>query len=262
MQKTLNQTGLEESEAKVYTALLELGPSSVSEITKKAGITRTLGYHVLEKLGLYGLVDQASGKGKKIIYSAKHPRYLLQRAKNKKNQLERQLKKVEQKIPELISLYNIAEKPIIRYQEGLEGLKNIYSETLESKTEILSIADIEGWDVPDLSKWGKDYNRERSKRKIHEKMLMLDTKTSRDWMKDYRGSFTYTHYRWIKPEQLPQIADFKGEINVYENKVVIALLKKPNRMGIAIESEVLANILKSLFELAWQAGEPVSKNKK
>jgi len=260
MSKSLATIGLEESEAKVYQALLELGPSSVTEITKKAGITRTLGYHLLQKLGIHGLVDQVSGKDKKIIYSAKHPRYLLQHIKNKKNALERKIEEVEQRIPELVSLYNVTDKPVIRYQEGLEGLKNIYSETLESKTEILSIADTDGWDVPDLAKWGKDYNRERSKRKIHERMLMLDTPAGRKWMKDYKGSFTYTHYRWIKPEQLPHIADFNGEINIYENnKVVIVLLKKPNRIGIAIESVVLNNLLKALFELAWQAGKPATK---
>jgi len=260
MPELLTKIGLEESEAKVYQALLELGPSSVSEITKKAGITRTLGYHLLQKLSLYGLVDQTSAKDKKITYSAKHPRYLVQHLKNKKNALERKIEEVEQKLPELLSLYNVTDKPVIRFQEGFEGLKNIYLETLESKTEILSIADIEGWDVPDLAKWGKDYNRERSKRKIHERMLMLDTAAGRKWMKDYKGSLAYTHYRWIKPEQLPHIADFGGEINIYENnKVVIVLLKKPNRIGIAIESVVLNNLLKALFELAWQAGKPASK---
>ncbi len=259
MTNSNNQLSLDDSEEKVYLALLELGPSSVSEITKKAGVTRTLGYYTLDKLGLYGLVERSSGQGKKVVYTAKHPKYLVQYVKNRRNKVERQLKEVEQKIPELVSLYNIADKPTIRYQEGLEGLKNIYSESLESKTEILSIADIDGWDVPELRKWGQDYNRERSKRKIHERILMLDTKVGRDWMKDYKGSYKYTDYRWIKPEQLQQIADFRGEVNVYENKVVIALLKKPKRMGIVIESEVLTNILKSLFELAWQAGEVISK---
>jgi hypothetical protein len=40
----------------------------------------------------------------------------------------------------------------------------------------------------------------------------------------------------------------------------MALLKKPNLMGVMIESSALANILKGLFELAWTQG--VSTNKK
>ena len=260
MLSMLQQIGLEETEAKTYLALLELGPSTVSEITKKAGITRTLGYVVLEKLAIFGLVNEVSGKGAKKIFSAQHPRSLVQYAKNRKNQMERDLTEIEKQLPDLVSLYKFAEKPIIRYAEGPSGVKNIFNETLEAKTEILSILDIEGW-IPEFSSWGKEYNKERSRLKIKERILMLDTKQGREWMKYYKGSFKYTQYRWIKPEQLPGILDFGGEINVYENKVVMALLKKPNQMGILIESTALSNILRALFELAWTVGMSATRRK-
>ncbi len=257
----LQQLGLEESEGKVYVALLELGHATVSEITKKAGITRTLGYHVLEKLGWHGLVDQVSGKGAKIIFSAEHPQRLIQHIKNKKNQWQKTLEKVEQKLPDLVSLYKVADKPVIRYQEGAKGIKGIFSETLETKKEILSILDVEGWDVAEFRQWAKEYNRERSKRKIHERLLLLDTKLARKWMDNYKGSFKYTHYRWIKREQFTGIEDFHGELNICENKVVMALLKQPNRMGVLIESNALSNILRALFELAWHSAKELrSKN--
>ncbi len=259
MSTPLHNLGLEDSEARVYEALLELGPSTVSEVTKKAGITRTLGYDVLDRLALHGLVDRTSGKGSKITYSANHPRSLVQYVTNRKNQWERRVKDVSTLLPELVSLYKIAEKPVVRYQDGVDGVKSIFLETLESTTEILSILDIEGWDVPEFKKWGKDYNKQRSERRIKERILILDTQRGREWMKYYRGSFKYTNYRWIKPDKLPGIADFGGEINVYENKVVMALLKKPNRMGVMVESMALSNILRGLFELAWLQGVPAKK---
>ena len=261
MANLVNDLGLDENEAKVYQALLELGPSTVSQITKKAGITRTFGYQILEKLSIYGLVNRVSGEGAKIRYATEHPRHLVQFIQNRKNQWERRLKEAEQRLPDLILLFKVAEKPIVKYQEGIEGVKNIYSQTLESKEEILSILDIEGWDVPELRQWGKEYNRQRSERKVKERILMLDTPQGRDWIKNYRGSFKYTHYRWIKPEQSPGIKEFGGEINIYENKVVIALLKKPNLMGVLIESTALANILKGLFEWAWTQGIEAKKKK-
>lgn len=256
----LKNLGLEESEAKVYLALLELGPSTVSEITKKAKITRTLGYHVLEKLGWSGLVNRASGKKNKLEYVAEHPRNLVQFVKDKKNSWEKRVEQIQKDLPKLLDLYKIADKPVIKFQDGLTGIKNIFSVTLEAKTEILSILDIEGWDSPELKQFGKNYNKERSHKKIKERILLLDTKPAREWMKYYKGSFKYTHYRWIKPEQLPGIMEFGGEINIYENKVVMALLKKPNQMGVIIENTALANILKAMFELAWQVGIP-AKNK-
>lgn len=259
MDKFIKNSGLDETEAKVYLALLELGPATVSQITKKAGITRTLGYHALQKLGWQGLVNRVSGEGAKIVYGAEHPRRLIQSVKNKQNQLAEQAKEMEQLLPELVSFYKVAEKPVVRYQDGIEGIKAIYEETLESKSEIISILDIEGWEAPEFRDWAKNYNRERSARKINERILFLDTPPGREWMKNYRGSFKYTEYRWIKPEQIPGIKDFSGEIDVFENKVMMALLKKPNAMGVLIESSTLANILKGLFELAWLQGVPARK---
>ena len=79
---------------------------------------------------------------------------------------------------------------------------------------------------------------------------------------DYRGSFKYTEYRWIRPEQIPGIADFGGEMNIYENKVMMAITKKPSSIGIMIESRPLANILKGMFELGWQVARAPKSMKK
>ena len=258
IQDLIKKSGLDETESKVYLALLQLGPATVSEITQKAQITRTLGYHVLQKLGVYGLVDQTSSHGKKIVYSVEHPQRLVQFVKNKKNKWERNLKEIEQGLPDLISSFKIAEKPVIRYQQGVEGIKAIYEETLDSKEEILSILDVEGWSNPEFKSWGENYNYERSRRKIKERVLLLDTPISRKWMKNFKGSFKYTEYRWIKKEQLPGIEDFGGEINIYENKVVMAL-HKPMPIGVIVESKSLSNLLKGLHFLAWNSGIPTKE---
>ncbi|MBI2436729.1 MAG: hypothetical protein HYV41_03240 [Candidatus Magasanikbacteria bacterium] len=261
MENLIKDLGLDENEANVYQALLELGPSTVSQITRKAGITRTFGYQILEKLSVYGFANRVSGEGAKIRFVAEHPRRLVQFIQNRKNQWERRLKEAEDRLPDLVSLYKLADKPTIKYLEGIEGVKSIFIQTLESKEEIFSILDIEGWDIPEFQSWGREYNRERSARKVKERILMYDTPQGREWMDDYRGSFKYTNCRWIKPEDLPGISEFGGEINVYENKVVMALLKKPNIMGVVIESQALSNILKGLFELAWKQGIEVKRKK-
>ena len=260
MLQTLKNLDLEESEAKVYLAMLELGPSTVSEITKKAKITRTLGYHVLKKLNCYGLVNRSFNKKNKIEYLAKHPKNLIQFVKNKKNSWEKKVEEIQQDLPKFLNLYKIAEKPIIKFQSDLTGIKNIFTETLESKTEILSILDIKSWNTSELKQFNKIYNKKQNQKQIKKKILLLDTKANKDWIKHYQKSLKYTKYKFIKPEQLPGILNFEGEINIYENKIVMVLLKKPNQMGIIIENTTLANILKALFELAWQTATPVKKN--
>ena len=171
----IKNSGLSETEAKVYEALLKLGPSLVSDISRSAGISRTLGYHALEKLALHGMVNRVSGLKTRLRFSANHPRSLYQYVTNRANQWERRREAVEGMLPDLVAQFKVANKPTIKYLEGVPGVKEIYSETLDSKTEILSILDIEGWDTPEFKTWGQEYNRERSRRKIHERVLILDT---------------------------------------------------------------------------------------
>jgi sugar-specific transcriptional regulator TrmB len=259
MQNPLEHLGLDKHEASIYQALLELGPSTVTQITKKAGITRTFGYPILEKLSEQGLVSKASGQGKKIHYAAQHPRRLVQYIENRKNQWDRRLKEAENALPDLVSIYKLAEKPTIRFQEGIEGAKSIYMESLESKERILAIADIDGYDIPEFEKWGRDYRNRRNQLKINEQLLLLDTPVSRKWVEGSKGTFRFTDLRWVKREQLPGIADFRGEINIFENKVLMMVVKKPHYMGVIIESKSLSDILKSLFQMAWSQGIPVKK---
>ncbi|MDP2917995.1 MAG: helix-turn-helix domain-containing protein, partial [bacterium] len=56
-QKQLTNLGLSDKEAACYLALLELGPSTVSEIAGLAKINRTTGYDILESLANYGLIS-------------------------------------------------------------------------------------------------------------------------------------------------------------------------------------------------------------
>ena len=107
MSDLLNDLGLDENEGKIYQALLELGPSTVSQITKKASISRTFGYQILEKLSMYGFVNRVSGEGARIRFVAEHPRRLIQFIQNKKNHWERRLKEAEDRLPDLVGLYKI-----------------------------------------------------------------------------------------------------------------------------------------------------------
>ncbi len=259
MYEQLKNIGLEETEAKVYEALLELGPSTVSEIAKKAGITRTLGYPVIDKLNYYGLVDLVSGRGKKKCFVAVHPRGLVQFVKRKEEMWRKRAVETEQLLPDLLSLYKIADKPTIRYQEGVRGIITLFEESLESKTEIFSILDVESWQTPDLWEWAKGYNRERNKRKIKERILILDTPAGRSWIKKFQRIPAYTAYRWIKRDEVSDLLQFGGELNIYEGKLMIALLEKTKRMGIIIESTVLTNIMKVMYELVWRRATPVKK---
>lgn len=255
-------SGLAEKEAKVYLALLELGPSLVTEISAKAGINRTSAYDVLERLVKYNLVTYASGVGVKKRYSAMPPHNLVLFLENQQKRSEKRLAELKEKLPELKMLYREPHKPSIKFFNGLEGVKAIYAETLKSTTEILSIGDCEQWDTPELSAWGKEYNRKRAQNRIHERLLIPEASPKTiHWFNPYPATLKYTQYKILPKNIINYI--FDGEINIYEDKVVIVLLKKPNHLGIMITSADLVKMLKSLFEMAWLAsGEEYPKKAK
>ncbi len=71
--KKLEEIGLNEKEAKVYIATLELGEGSASEIAKKSEVNRATTYFILEKLIKMGLVSTSN----KEIYKNLSPKTYL-----------------------------------------------------------------------------------------------------------------------------------------------------------------------------------------
>ncbi|MDD5290120.1 MAG: helix-turn-helix domain-containing protein [Patescibacteria group bacterium] len=253
MLNLLIKLGLDENEAKIYLALLELGPALVTEIGQKADVGRTTCYDVLERLVKHNLVTYASGQAAKRKYSAMPPHNLVGFLERKHRQQEKQLVELKEKMPELKMLYKETERPTVKFFEGVEGVKSIYAETLKAKGEILSVGDCEEWDTPELSVWGANYNRQRSKLKIKERVIIPAGEKTINWFIDYPTTKKYTEFRILPKEKINYL--FYSEINIYDDKVVIALLKRPNRLGIMITSRQFANLLRALFEMAWLAAE-------
>ncbi|MBI4262719.1 hypothetical protein HY624_04315 [Candidatus Uhrbacteria bacterium] len=250
-----NTPGLTENELRVYQALLDLGTARVSTISKRANLNRTTSYDILNRLMLHGLVAPASGVGSRKQYTAEHPVQLTHHL----NRQQRTIELLREKIPELALLYKTIKKPSIKFFEGTEGLKQIFLESLTSKTEILAILDVEAWDVPDLTAWGKNYNHMRAQQKLHERILALETPKTVQWLTHYPTTLKYTKYKFIPQGTFPF---FNAEVNIYENKVLIALPQKPNRMGILIQSEELATIFRTMFELVWRSLPEIKKQNK
>ncbi len=95
VRRDLQEIGLNEKDAKVYLASLELGQSVVQDIAKKAGVNRAMTYFVIEALMKMGLMSSFH-KGKKQFFVATDPdRFsdILQQEKLRVEKNESNLKK-------------------------------------------------------------------------------------------------------------------------------------------------------------------------
>lgn len=239
--KTLEFIGFSKKEVLVYLALLELGKGTVTQISRAAGINRPTGYHVLASLESKELV-KVSGKEPKQEYIAESPDQIERLLEKKIKNNEEYIKEARSIIPELKSMHNITDRPKISFYEGKEGLEKVYEDTLTSKEEILAYASVD--DVhKTLPNYFPLYYKRRTKMGISIRAIFPDSKEAKELQKldqeEKRESIL------IPPEKF----SFHPEINIYNNKIMIASWRE--KLGITIESAEIADAMKKIFELAW-----------
>ena len=139
LQKSLEFIGFSEKEVVVYLALLELGKGTVTQISRKAGINRPTGYHVLASLEVKELV-KASGKEPKQEYVAESPDQIEKILQEKIKNDEIFIKEARKIIPELKSIHNVTDRPKVFFYEGREGMEKVYEDTLTSHEPIRAYA--------------------------------------------------------------------------------------------------------------------------
>lgn len=241
---TLSSIGLNEKEAKVYLALLELNNSLPSTIARKSGLKRPTTYVILEQLQKKGLVSHINKKGV-LLYRATDPKLLLEEEKNKCNRLQTIL-------PELLKLNQKFEiTPQMSVYEGREGLIQIMEDTLTTKTELLC------WANPNIVMGLlEDYYPSYVKKKVERKI----------WLK---GIFCYDHigleFKNKGASELREVHlvpaskfPFKNEINIYDDKV--AIISHEDQVGVIIQNQNIADTQRAIFNLAFEYAKILEKD--
>ena len=231
----LKDIGLNEKEATLYAAGLELGESSIQELAKEANIKRPTAYRVMEELEGKGLFSKVA-KGKKYYYEAEDPETIFGLYKTRQEAFARLL-------PDLRHLHSKEGKqPKVRFYRGIEGLKAMYLESLKAKETIVGYGSID--DIWSLSReFVDDYMKERIKRKIHVRGIVPSTKESQ--------AFAQLNEKQMREIVLVPKDKFPvtNEINIYDDKVATFSFK--DQVGVIMESQDIANTQKAIFELAW-----------
>ncbi len=238
---SLQSFGFSEKEADVYIALLELGKGTVSKISQQAGINRTTGYDILGSL-VNKKVVSVSGKEPKQEYAAESPVAITEYLKRRVSQTEEYIKQADKIVPELTLLHALKNRPKIRFYEGTDGLEHVYEDTLTSSEPIRAYATVDDMHKA-LPNYFPKYYKRRADKNISIRAIVPETPISRD---------RKTHDAEEKREIAFVPADkyyFSPEINIYDNKVMIASWRE--KLGIIIESEEIADAMKKIYELAW-----------
>ncbi len=248
----LTSLGLKDKEASVYLSCLELGPSPVQPIARKAKVVRATTYVILESLMNMGLVTKYK-EGKKTLFSAETPRQLLRLLERQEEVIQEKQHDLEAILPELQMLTKVAgDKPSVRYFEGKEGLRAVRQEMImQGRTGDMfynfTPADHLRGVFP---KEEDNYYRQRVSKGVSAKTLFTTTseRVKQEWLSTMPGQ--KTEIRFIPPEKFPVAAG----MTIYRDRIAIGSYTG-KLFGVVIESEQMANMMRSLFELAWEGAE-------
>lgn len=237
----LTHLGLTSHEATVYVAALELGETNMSRLVKKSGVKRSTAYLSVEALKQKHLLYSLKRKGR-IFYSADDPRLLEQRERER-------AEKVKDLMPQLLAITNAFDrKPSIRFYEGKEGLKEVFKDMLQyPDSEVLewySESYITDFDEEFFS---RHFVPRRVKQNIRVRALLPDTPL-------IQKNIVANNVTQLRRTKLLDKEKYRMpmEMNVYGgNKVSIVSFKE--EFGIVIESQIICDSMKTLFELMWEA---------
>ncbi|OGI95534.1 hypothetical protein A2917_03215 [Candidatus Nomurabacteria bacterium RIFCSPLOWO2_01_FULL_42_17] len=245
----LQSFGFSEKEAVVYVALLELGKGTVRQISSKAGINRTTSYDILGSLSNKGLVS-VSGKEPKSEYVVEAPEAITAYLKRLAEQTAEHIKKSEAIIPELELLHAKQNRPKIRFYEGKEGLEHVYEDTLTSSEPIRAYATIDDMHNA-LPNYFPEYYKRRAAKNISIRAIVPETSMGRE--RRTHDEAEKRQIAFVPPDKYY----FSPEINIYDNKVMIASWRE--KLGIIIESHEIADAMKKIYELAWAEAKRLDK---
>jgi len=235
----LEQVGLDKKHAKVYLTTLESGGTTASEIARKSGEERVNTYYLLGQLVKKGLVYTATNKSGRL-YIAHSPKKLIAMAKNRVEQ-------IEGIIPELLSFESTnAQRPKIKFYEGVDGIKEVFNETLDlpKGSETLAFASYSVI-AEHLKDFVPDFISRRAAKGITQRIIVVDDPRAREeLLKNDKQDLRET--RLVPKEQFPFEAD---QINIFSNKMFIA--SYVDMLALVIESKTVVNSFRAIFELAW-----------
>jgi len=238
----LKELGLSEGQVAVYSALLELGASTLNKIHEKTGIDRRNIYDILNKLIEKGFIAYNIEKGKRSYYCT-HPNNILEEIKNK----EESLAALQKKIPQIKNLF-LLKKPQINAEiyRGNDAMKSLLDEMLEYDA-CYWLGGNSGVEKK-YPIWFNHWMEKRAQLKI----TMYDLVSFGTHLENYSPNDLAKHKKfYYKYCSLPEGFYTPMVIIIFGNKVAQILWNK-QPFAIVIESEEIKNSFMKYFKYFWK----------
>ncbi len=252
--KNLVEYGLSDKEAKMYLALLELEVGTVNEAAKASGVNRSSAYVVLEALKEKGLVSVSHDK-KVQHYIATSPEALLYSAESQAQKQETVKNKIADIVPELKALHkDTKQRPKIQVFEGKQGLIVAFEDSLRNKEKLMRVSS----SVGNLFKIMPEYFEGYVMKRIQKGVKMLGIHPYDEAAKRLVENSPKLDEAMLIPKEK---YSFPADFTVYDNKIGFMSSDKGG-WALIIESKEMAEVMKNLFDLAFEEAKRLGKSRK
>ena len=240
--KELQEFGLSDKEARVYLAALELGTSTIQELSQKSNVNRATTYIQVEALLKRGLLSTVD-KNKKSVFIAERPDRLLSILDEQKQKIENKHDRIKKLIPDFEALYNvIGDRPRVRFFEGSVGMdawrQDVYTLGPDRVDIILPLVDNFEEMSEDTSFLEKLLTRVQVVRLLvpEEKRQAMDKViTSKNLL--------------IRYHKMPS---FRAEMIIYSNKVYISKALGAANMAVLMEDKMIYKSFLAIYDTLWE----------
>jgi sugar-specific transcriptional regulator TrmB len=243
--ESLKSFGLNEKEAKVYLALLQLGKTTAYAVSLRSGLKKPTTYVILEQLIKKGFAFRIP-RERKHLFFAESPDKCFAIAREK-------MSLAQESLPELMAAKKgEAEKVNISHFEGIDGIKEIYQKLIDSLKKNPELErSVVGFyahtkDTPeDLKKYWIELADEFKQNKITRKGLTPKDESLQWYFKNAKDlGFDLVG---LPTDEYNSSVSFE----IYDKFVQI--ISHRHLQGTLIENRDVAIALKQIFDMMWKA---------
>lgn len=240
----LIDVGLTPGEAKVYLAMIHIGPSRVGKIVEISGVSQSKIYNVLDRLILKGLASYNLQDNIKYFQSLE-PSRLHEYIHRKEDEVRRQKEALTQIISDLSKNVNAAKRSTSEIFIGERSLRSAYMTLLSDskRGDILRYF----YPYPNAHEnaspfYSRFYKYQKSKGLVERGIVNSDFKNSQHF-KEIPKDVKLRHVNFPLP----------GTIDIFADKLLIIDWKTIT--GILITSSEIAGIFVDYFDSIWKIAQ-------
>lgn len=234
--KPLEKLGLQESEIKIYLALLEKGLSTATQISQYTRLNRSHIYDKIDFLLEKGLISFVIKNNVKY-FKASNPEKIIDYIK------EIQMS-IQDIIPDLNKLKSIPKpKTVVELYQGKEGMKTVFKDIIKEKKDY-SIFGEEGQFQEILPVYIHQFLRDVKCNNMQERLLSKEEKKGKVILITKNTKIKYLPDRFFSPVTTA----------VYGDKIAIFIWAEPYFV-VLIKNAGVAKAFNSYFEVLWEVAK-------